>query len=215
LLALAGELRPDAGDLLPTIAWQKQGKKPVYAIEGGVYDAGSALEWARGIGLYSDLDELSGFECTSALQRGLVFIPALSGLAAPCWDREAAPLFIGMQHDTTRQDLLCAVLEGIAMMTARLIAAIMQAHPSNMPISIDGGLSRIAYFARFLAAASERSIKVPHMHELTALGLAELSGLNVDHARANASVFHPDANISAIDHARFTRALEKARHWRA
>jgi len=215
LLALAGKNCPDAGDLLPTIAWQKQGESPVYAIEGGVYDAGSALEWARGIGLFSDMQELNGFENTSALQRGLIFIPALSGLAAPCWDREAAPLLIGMQHDTSREDLVCAVLEGIALMTAQLIAAASKNNSSTAPISIDGGLSHCDYFARFLAAASQRQICVPEMHELTALGLAELCGINVDHARSKAKVFHPDASISAMDHARFTRAIEKARHWRA
>jgi len=53
------------------------------------------------------------------------------------------------------------------------------------------------------------------MHELTALGLAELCGLDVDHAREHAKVFHPGSNINADDHARFKRALEKARHWRA
>jgi len=215
LLALAGKNRPDAGDLLPTIAWQKQGESPLYAIEGGVYDAGSALEWVRGIGLFSDMQELNGFENTSALQRGLIFIPALSGLAAPCWDREAAPLLIGMQHDTRREDLICAVLEGIALMTAQLIAAVSKNNPSTAPISIDGGLSHCDYFAWFLAAASQRQICVPEMHELTALGLAELCGINVDHARSKVKVFEPDTSISAMDHARFARALEKARHWRA
>jgi len=215
LLALAGNTRPDTGDLLPTIAWQKQGESPIYAIEGGVYDAGSALEWARGIGLFSDMQALNRFEGASALQRGLIFIPALSGLAAPCWDRDAAPLLIGMRQETTRADLVCAVLEGIAMMTAQLIAAATENTQTTAPISIDGGLSQIDYFAQFLATASQRQIRVPAMHELTALGLAELCGLDVEHAREHAKVFHPGFSISADDHARFNRALEKARHWRA
>jgi len=215
LLALAGKTRPDAGDLLPTIAWHRQGESPTYAIEGGVYDAGSALEWARRIGLLPDMQELNGFEHPGALHCGLVFVPALSGLAAPHWDRDAAPLLIGMQHDTTRKDIVCAILEGIAMMTAQLIATVSTHTPSTAPISIDGGLSHCDYFARFLAAASQRVICVPRMHEMTALGLAELCRLNVDDARTQYKVFHPGTDISAQDHARFIRALEKARHWRA
>ena len=37
---------PEQG-LLPTVAWQMTGSKPVYALDGGVYCAGSAVEWAR------------------------------------------------------------------------------------------------------------------------------------------------------------------------
>ncbi len=56
------------------------------AIEAGVYDAGAALEWARKLGLYADNSELDGFEGPTAIRRGLAFVPALSGLAAPYWD---------------------------------------------------------------------------------------------------------------------------------
>ena len=85
LLAVAGNERPLTGELLPTIGWHRQGAPAVFAIEGGVYDAGAALEWARKIGLYADNDELDGFEGSSAIRRGLVCVPAFSGLAAPYW----------------------------------------------------------------------------------------------------------------------------------
>jgi len=216
LLAVAGEERPDAGELLPTIAWQQQGAPPLYAIEGGVYDAGAALEWACRLDLVSTLEELNQVECTpSALRRGLVFIPALSGLAAPWWDREAAPILIGMRHTTNRDDILCAMLEGIALMTAHLLTAATWHSPSDAPVSIDGGLSKSNYFAQFLASASQRPICVPHMHELTALGLAELCGLDVARARTNTRMFYPDNRITDADKTCFARALEKARHWRS
>jgi len=210
LLALTGKARPEAGDLLPTIAWQQQGTSPQYAIEGGVYDAGAALEWTRGLGWFSSLEELNRIESTvSALRRGLVFVPALSGLAAPWWDRQAAPILIGMQHTTHREDLVCAMLEGIALMTAHLLATVTHDTPSDVPVSIDGGLSQCDYFSRFLASASQ-----PQMHELTALGLAELCGLDVARARANTRTFYPDNTVTENDRTRFFRALEKARHWR-
>ena len=214
LLAVAGETRPEPSDLLPTIAWHQAGKRPVFAVEGGVYDAGSAIEWARNIGLFSDVEELGSFEGPSALSRGIVFVPALSGLAAPYWDRTAAPLFIGMDHATDRRDMVRAVLEGIAMLTVGLIESASRVVRLSPSISIDGGLSQSRYFAQFLSTASGRAISVPPMHELTALGLAELTGIDVGASRQAAAVFYPDGSIGVQDHARFVEALQRARGWR-
>ncbi|NTE83985.1 glycerol kinase [Agrobacterium tumefaciens] len=213
LLAVAGHGRPLTGELLPTVGWQMQGAPAVFAIEGGIYDAGAALEWAKKIGLYAENAELDGFEGPSAIRRGLVFVPALSGLAAPYWDRQAVPLFIGMDHATERRDMVRAVLEGIALLTARLIEAASAVAPIGDTISIDGGLSNSRYFARFLAAASGRTICVPAMRELTALGLAELCGVDVAALRGDAEIFAPDGSVDAKDHARFARAIDSARSW--
>lgn len=174
----------------------------------------AALEWAKKIGLYADSAELDGFEGPSAIRRGLVFVPALSGLAAPYWDRQTVPLFIGMDHTTERSDMVRAVLEGIALLTAGLIEAASAVAPIGDMISIDGGLSNSRYFARFLAAASGRTIRVLTMRELTALGLAELCGIDVAAMRNDAEIFTPDGSVDAADHARFARAIDNARGWR-
>ena len=214
LLAVTGKERPQKSDLLPTVGWMKQETGVAFAIEGGVYDAGSALEWARNIGLFSAMEELGSFEGPSALSRGIVFVPALSGLAAPYWDRNAAPLFIGMDHSTERRDMVRAVLEGIAMLTVGLIEAASETAPLGGTISIDGGLSQSAYFAQFLASASNRTISVPAMHELTALGLAEFCGLDVSRSRKAAKFYEPGGSITTADRRRFAAAVERARHWR-
>lgn len=214
LLALAGNRRPVVDGLLPTLAWAQSGHEPVYAIEGGVYDAGAALEWARRIGLYSELEELGTFQGPSAISRGLAFVPALSGLAAPHWDRSAAPLFIGMDHDSSRRDMVRAVLEGIALLTTGLIEEAGRAVTLGPAISIDGGLSQSDYFAQFLASASGRTITVPPMHELTALGLAELCGCDVGKFRLGGKAFHPDDSVTEADRRCFAQALARARDWR-
>ncbi len=75
-------LGPDA-NLLPTVAWQLGGQSPALAIEGGVYDAGSAIEWARRIGLLSDLGELDSFDGASAASRGIVSSRPCQALQPP------------------------------------------------------------------------------------------------------------------------------------
>ncbi|MCK0207381.1 FGGY family carbohydrate kinase [Starkeya koreensis] len=214
LLAVTGDERLAGGGLLPTVGWQRAGEAPVFALEGGVYDAGSALEWLRRLGLFTGTDELDGFEGPSALSRGLVFVPALSGLAAPHWDRAAAPLFIGMDAATGRRDMVRAALEGIALLTVGLIEAAAAQVGSISEIAIDGGLSQSASFAGFLAAASGRSVRVPALHEMTALGLAELCGADVADARAEARHFTPDGSVTGEQRARFAEAVARSRGWR-
>lgn len=213
-LSLTGTARTEAEALLPTVAWRRAGEPTAFALEGGVYDAGSALEWARGLGLYGTPQELQHFEGPSALSQGLAFVPALSGLAAPYWDRQAAPLFIGMDHATGRRDLARAVLEGIAMLSVGIIDAAAQAGAVGPRISIDGGLSQSPYFAQFLADASQREIVVPPMHELSALGLAELCGVDGAPCRAGARHHVPGKAVTAACHARYAEALTRARGWR-
>ena len=83
LLAVAGGERPETADLLPTIAWQRVGEEPTFALEGGVYDAGAALEWAQRIGLYSHVDELDGFDGPSALSATSKTPPVCPSSVAP------------------------------------------------------------------------------------------------------------------------------------
>jgi len=214
MLAIAGHERPAAGDLLPTIAWARPGEGLTYAIEGGVYDAGTALDWARRIGLYSTPDELDCFDGPSAISRGLAFVPALSGLAAPQWDRSAAPLFIGMNHATDRRDMVRAILEGIALLTAGLVKQADSLVPLGNTISIDGGLSQSVYFAQFLASACNKTIIVPATHEMTCIGLAELCGIDVAPARATRLRFEPQVPVPPAHHAIFETAIARARDWR-
>jgi glycerol kinase len=214
LLAVAGPMRPEAGSLLPTVGWSLAGQGTTYAVEGGVYDAGAAVDWAQRLGLFDSPADLAAFDGPSALSRGIVFVPALSGLAAPWWDRVAAPLWIGMDQTTTRQDMVRAVLEGIAMLTAGLLDAAAQVVPLSGAVSIDGGLSQSPYFAQFLASAARRPVTVPTMHELTALGLAALCGARVEAARASAAVFRPDGSVTDADRHRFAAAVTRAQAWR-
>ncbi|MET0315025.1 MAG: FGGY family carbohydrate kinase, partial [Hansschlegelia sp.] len=177
-LAVTGEqiVRAPEKGLLPTVAWAT-GSETLYAVDGGVYDAGSAVEWATRIGVVSDLAELDHFDAAPAIDRGLVFVPALSGLACPHWDRSAASLYLGMSGATTREDMAQALLEGIALRACEVVAAIDERVKLKPAISIDGGLARSSYFAQFLADSLAREIVVADFDERTAFGAAALAAL--------------------------------------
>jgi glycerol kinase len=222
-LALVGQepKRDAASGLLPTVAWQAGGRAD-YAIDGGVYNAGSAVNWARDLGLFADFAEIETFAGESAIGRGLVFVPALSGLACPHWDRRAAGLWLGMGLETTRLDLARAVLEGVALRAAEVLAVMGRLVPLAGAVSVDGGLSRNGYFCRFLADALGREVIVPASAELTGLGTAQLALIGAGLATADslpptpapARRVGPQATLSAEQHARFAEAIRRARDWR-
>lgn len=208
---------PEKG-LLPTVAWAIDGDM-IYAIDGGVYDAGSALEWAKRIGLISDIEkDLESFDAAPAITRGIAFVPALSGLACPHWDRTAASLFLGMSAGTTQADLRQALLEGIALSAADVVTA-MGAHVSiGDSITIDGGLARNRYFAQFLADMIKRDVIVSEFDERTAFGTAKLAALGIGtmlpEPNSPSKTFHPRPAENSYIRKRFHDAVARSKGWR-
>ena len=197
-LAVTGALlRPGSGPL-PTVAWQKPGAAPVHALEGGVYCASSAVNWARGLGLFSEFQEIADFAAPPAIDRSLAFVPALSGLACPHWNRTARGAWLGLSLDTSSADMMQALLEGVALRSAEVIAAMDRAQPVGAPVSIDGGMSANGYFCQFLADVLTRDVIVSDEPELTAVGIAalaaEAAGAQITPRRSGRTVTpRPDA----------------------
>jgi glycerol kinase len=193
VLAVGGAAPPEAGHgPLPTVAWAERGSPPTYALEGGVYAAAAAVNWARGLGLFSDFAGISGFDAPPAISRGLSFVPALAGLGCPHWDRAAKGAWLGMTLDTGPRDLMQAVLEGVAFRAAEVLGAIGAVQPLCGAVSVDGGMTRNPWFCAFLADALGRPVTVSDEPELTALGAADLAaagaGLALPHGRAGRTV---------------------------
>ncbi|CAB3652445.1 Glycerol kinase [Achromobacter denitrificans] len=206
----------DSG-LLPTVAW-RIGDAPIqYALDGGVYSAGAAIEWARSLRLFDAEAELDAFEGPSALSRGLVFVPALTGLACPHWDRSAGALWLGMTPATSRRDLLQSMLEGIALRAAEVMAA-MQAHIAlEGTLAVDGGLANNSYFCQFLCDQLQRPLRVPAFRDMTALGAARLAARDyaAEASQEDGLIYAPacSAAEAAARGARFSEAAAFSRGW--
>ena len=220
-LTVTGDVRVDGSKfgILPTVAWKIKNEPLRRAIEGGVYNAGSAVNWARGLGLFKEFSEIADFEVPSALSRNLVFVPALSGLACPHWDRGAAGLWIGMGLDTTAKDLMQALLEGIALRAAEVIAAMGELTSLGDSISIDGGLTKNPYFNRFLANALGKTVIVQESSELTGLGTARMAmrgagAKSLPPLPAPRDKINPEAPLSQDLKQRFSKAVGRAKNWK-
>lgn len=201
--------------LVPTVAWNL-GDGITYAIDGGVQDAGSAVEWALRAGIAETLEDFSMVPQTSAIERGLVFVPAFSGLGCPYWDRSASPLLIGLRPDMGRADIRQALLEGIALLTAAVLDAIREQVAFAEEINIDGGLSQNRFFAQFLADCTGLRIAVDSFAERTAYGVASLAALASGQELAlpisEKAVFRPTRDGNAWKQ-RFADAVSRTKAW--
>jgi glycerol kinase len=172
--------------LIATVASQTlMGTK--YALEGGTYDAGAAVEWAMRVGLLGDLSELQSLSPPSAMEQGLIYIPALSGLACPQWNRGVRGLWSGLNTATTRRALHQSVLEGVALQTNEVLTAMDTAILISGSLSVDGGLTESPYFLQFLADVTDKRIIRTASTEITAYGCALLAGLDADALTLDAS----------------------------
>jgi glycerol kinase len=122
-----------------------------------------------------------------------------------------------MTAGTTRRDLCQSVLEGVALRTAEVIAAMAERIPLANRLSIDGGLARSGYFAQFLADATGRTIHRKGFDELTAFGCAALAARGIGETLAMPEIgstpFVPRAS-GAVWRDRFDTAVTRARAWR-
>lgn len=219
-LTVAGPRRVDgaAARVSPTVAWAIGETPAMFALEGGVFNAASAVNWARGLGLFTDFADIGRFAAGPAIERGLAFVPALSGLGCPHWDRSAAGLWLGLGLETGAADLVQAVLEGVALRAAEVLAAMAEIAPPGPMLSVDGGLARNGYFLQFLADATNRTIIVPASTELTALGTARLALLGTGAGALPplpppARRVPPAAPLSEASLARFAEAVRRAKGW--
>ena len=164
--------------LVPTVAWSLPDSIS-YALDGGIYVAGAAVQWLRdGLGIISSAAESYDLAVSVPDSGGVYFVPALAGLAAPYWDSHARGTIVGLTRGTTRAHIARATLEGIAFRTRDVLEAM--AKDTGRPIlsiKADGGASDNPFLMQALADISGVEVRVAATRETTSLGIAFLAGL--------------------------------------
>ncbi len=178
VLMNAGETRPvPAKGLLATVAWRLDGKA-TYAVEGAVFNAGTAIQWLRDeLGLVQDAAETERLAAALPGNRGVYFIPAFTGLGAPYWDPAASGAIFGLRRDVGKAAIVRAALEAVAYQTNDLVAAMDAGGGGARRLRVDGGMARNDWLLQFLADILAMPVERPRTIESTALGAALLAGL--------------------------------------
>lgn len=164
--------------LLTTVA-ASGAAKSAYALEGSVFNAGSALKWLRDeLALIGSVDELEPLARSVAGCNGCVLVPAFNGLGTPYWDERARGALVGLTQGVTRAHVVRATLESLAYQTADVIEAMeADAGRALTRLAVDGGASRNDFLMEFQAALLNLPVVRPANTETTSLGAAFLAGL--------------------------------------
>ncbi|KAA1469090.1 glycerol kinase [Dentipellis sp. KUC8613] len=181
LFTTGPEIVYSAHGLLSTIAYQAgPGTKPVYALEGAIAVAGSAIKWLvlrdsmRMIRTAEEINFLAGSVPSTS---GVYFVTAFSGLLAPYWDPAATGMIIGMTSYTTPAHISRAALEANAFQTRAVIDSMKLDSKSDLKhLKVDGGMTNGDLCMEVLADIGGFEVIRPEMRESTALGSALLAG---------------------------------------
>ena len=214
----------DSG-LLTTIAFQRSGESPQYALEGSVFVTGGAVEWLVDVRFISDLAATAPLAREADSTGGVYVVPAFSGLGAPHWDGQARGTILGLTRWTERKHIVRATLESIAYQT-RDIAEAMEADAGveTTRLRVDGGAVRNDFLCQLQSDILQRDIVRPQVDEATALGAAYAAGLAVgywdsfDELRAHWQVdraFEPELPADEADqkYERWGDAVKRALDW--
>ena len=180
LLATTGALaRRSRAGLVAGVAW-RLGDVTTYCLDGQVYTAGAAIQWLERVGLLADAGALDATAGAVTSAGGVVFVPALAGLAAPFWKPTARAAFVGLGLATERGHLVRAVLEGVAAQVA-VVASAIEADLGAPLVCFraDGGLTRSRVLLQAQADLLQRPVEVYPSPHATAMGVAALARLGV------------------------------------
>ncbi len=225
LMNTGDEAVTSKNNLLTTIAWKVDGKT-TYALEGGVFVGGAAVQWLRdGARIIRTSADINTLAATVEDNGGVYFVPALTGLGAPYWDSYARGAFFGITRGTTDGHLARATLEGIAFQVYDIVKAMeADAGAQTRELRVDGGASMSDYLMQTQADIFGFDIVRPKTVETTALGAAYLAGLatgyweDIDSIRKQWKIDKtftpqlPPERVKEMLHY-WHKAVNAARHW--
>lgn len=209
--------------MLSTVAYQRAGEEPVYALEGSVAVGGSLIQWLRDqLGI---IESAAASESVAAPDNGGVYIvPAFSGLFAPRWRPDARGLIVGLTRFADRTHIVRAALEATCFQTREVVEAM--AADAGVPLTelrVDGGMVVNNVLMQLQADVLGTPVTRPKEAETTALGAAFAAGLGaevwadlaaLEKLVAPDRTWRPGATMER-EFAEWNRAVERSLGWEA
>ena len=212
--------------LITTVAYQVEGERPVYALEGAIAVAGSLVQWFRdGLGLISSAPEIETLALTVEDNGGCYIVPAFSGLFAPHWRDEARGVVVGLTGYITKGHLARAVLEATGWQTREVVDAMLaDSGLALAALKVDGGMTADHLLMQFVADVLDVPVARPMVSETVSLGAAYAAGLAVGfwaHQEVLRGTWHPAASWQPSmpaarrerEYEDWTRAVERSFDW--
>ena len=135
------------------------------------------MQWLRdGLKILDDVANSEKMASSVPDTNGVWMLPAFTGLGAPHWQANVRGTIVGVTRGTTREHIVRAALESIALQTSDLVEA-MEAD-SGSPITelrVDGGATNNDFLMQFQADCLGIPVIRPSYVETTVKGAALLA----------------------------------------
>lgn len=181
LMNTGNKMAKSKSNLLTTIAWQLQDGKIIYALEGGAFICGAAVQWLRdGLGFIKVSGEVEQLAKSVSSSEGVEFVPALTGLGAPYWKAEARGVICGLTRGSTKAHIARATLEAMALQNTEILMSMEKDLGKKLKsLKVDGGASQNNLLMQLQSDYMGTNVERPQLIETTAIGAGFLAGLGV------------------------------------
>ncbi|HHT44658.1 MAG TPA: xylulokinase, partial [Fastidiosipila sp.] len=203
----------------------------MYSPTGAMQAAGSSYRWFSDIIELGREDRLSFEKDMRAIKpgaNGLLYLPHLMGERSPYWNPKARGAFLGLKRETSREEMMRAILEGVAMHLAVIRERFDPTADQINSVNAIGGGARSDLWCQILSDVMRvRVNRLSRLEEAGGLGVAVLAGVgtklfsdfNVIHKFQTVErVFEPESNSASFYESRlalFKEAYEVTRHIQA
>ncbi len=166
--------------LLTTLACSDN-DQPVYALEGSIFNTGSAIQWLRdGLKIIKTADETESLATSVPDTDGVYLVPAFTGLGAPYWDADVKGIITGITRGTKHEHIVRAALESIAYQTFDVLKVMQKDYGKEIKrLRVDGGSGYSNFLMQFQSDILNIEIDRSEISDSTALGSAFLAGLSI------------------------------------
>jgi glycerol kinase len=185
LMNIGTDFATSKNRLITTVGY-RIGSDTYFAVEGSIFNAGTAIQWLRdNLGLLVDAQHSETVALSVPDSNEVYFVPAFTGLGTPYWQPQARAAIIGLSRESHSAHIIRAALEAQAYQSRDLMEAMAadcagcgnESWSSKNVLRIDGGMAGNAFMCQFLADMVNRIVEIPAVQESTAWGAAALAGL--------------------------------------
>ena len=211
--------------LLSTVAYQKEGDNPQYALEGSVSIAGAAVQWLRdNLNIIENSEDIESLALSVKDNGDVYFVPAFSGLFSPHWDETARGVLVGLSRFSNKSHIARAVLESVAYQSNELLESMEKDIETTFDsVNVDGGMVVNNLLMQFQSDIFNKKVSSQKINEITALGAGAAAYLfinnlpleNMNSFISQSKTWNPNMDSKQRDHYlnKWNKAINKSKQW--
>ena len=211
--------------LLSTVAYQKEGDNPQYALEGSVSIAGAAVQWLRdNLNIIENSEDIESLALSVKDNGDVYFVPAFSGLFSPHWDETARGVLVGLSRFSNKSHIARAVLESVAYQSNELLESMEKDVGTTFDaVNVDGGMVVNNLLMQFQSDIFNKKVSSQKINEITALGAGAAGYLfinnlpleNMNSFITQSKTWNPNMDSKQREHYlnKWSKAINKSKQW--